>query len=385
MPFNAELAQKVVDSRNRDKALFFAGRGREIASFESALRQSKSSEQAVFRIYQGPPGCGKTSLAHYLRETFSDRTLFIKIGPDEEFNRKALGRRFFDESTKKSVAPPLQNLAAAAANRFLGEPITTAVEGWIVKAKTKSLTVVVHIDEAHALGVDREPTLRSLHEVGAGVPCVVLLSGLEPAEERITSIDGLSRLSDDAVVTMSSLEDRHCVESTKKMLRELGDQKDLHNLGELSAELSRGWPAHLHSAQKAICKNLIEAGGDYRRLDFARIKKRTDEMRHQYYESRLKSVFPKERKLLLHIISEIKDKAPLPLNRIDEICQTEKLKHSVRPHHFAPEQVSDLLIGKGVLTKAGNDYSLAIPSMGEWAKNQIERSTPSENQTGLRR
>ncbi len=208
---------------------------------------------------------------------------------------------------------------------------------------------------------------------------MVLFTGLEHTEERITSINGLSRLSQNAVVPMSSLEHQNCVESTKKMLRDLGGKEDLFGLAELSANLSRGWPAHLHSAQRAICENLIEVEGDYRSVDFEEVERRSDELRFEYYENRLKAVLPKERNLLLHIASEIKENAPLQMRHIDKICRSAKSKHGERSHDMPAEEISDLLLVKGIITKRFDGpnqiYKLAIPSMGEWAKQQIKRDT----------
>ena len=52
-----------------------------------------SKPQAVFRIYQGPPGCGKTSLAYHLAETRAKNTLFVRCDPEDLIDSSSLLKR----------------------------------------------------------------------------------------------------------------------------------------------------------------------------------------------------------------------------------------------------------------------------------------------------
>ena len=79
MTFNAELAHQIAYKDSpRDKARYFEGREHEITQFLYGLAASEDRDQAIFRIYQGAPGCGKTSLANHLAETTED-AVFIKL------------------------------------------------------------------------------------------------------------------------------------------------------------------------------------------------------------------------------------------------------------------------------------------------------------------
>ncbi|MYA17577.1 MAG: ATP-binding protein [Gammaproteobacteria bacterium] len=69
MAFNFELARERLERRNLPATLYFAGRHDEIRQFDAALGESERvGKQAVFRIYQGAPGCGKSSLVGRLRQ-----------------------------------------------------------------------------------------------------------------------------------------------------------------------------------------------------------------------------------------------------------------------------------------------------------------------------
>ena len=381
MPFDAKLAHRVTLD-DRDIAPFFAGRKAEIGSFEDALEASKLKEQAVFRIYQGAPGSGKTSLAHHLSGKLSDRIAFVRISPAEELSLKSLGKKLRNEWMKNAFTPQVGDLVVAACAHLAGEALTEAAVNAIATAKRKGHSLVIHIDEAHEFPKDSELALRSLHQVGAEVPCVVLLTGLEHTAERITSIRGLSRLSSDAVNNMGPLEDEACAQSTRKMLQALGNKEDLCGMAEFAAELSRGWPAHLHSAQRAICENLIEVDGNYRGLDFEAVENRADELRHQYYEARMAhAIFQRDRALTNVILKSVDDHKPEDLPHLGEICFDLIGKHAKKRRGFlsvTPEMSADFaqsLVEKGIVTtnQETRRYELAIPSMAEWAEQKIKQ------------
>ena len=81
MGFDSDQARKFIDLGDRDIAPFFAGRVAEIRHFESAFNTLgwEDKRVAAFRIFQGAPGCGKTSLVEHLRQRHSDDTLFVDI------------------------------------------------------------------------------------------------------------------------------------------------------------------------------------------------------------------------------------------------------------------------------------------------------------------
>ena len=82
MAFNAALASRIEKGGDRDVAPYFAGREREMSHFDDALVEvDYKKKQTVFRVFQGAPGCGKTSLLHHLRETRREDQdlLFVEV------------------------------------------------------------------------------------------------------------------------------------------------------------------------------------------------------------------------------------------------------------------------------------------------------------------
>lgn len=121
--FDVELAKDLAAQRDRDVAPFFARRTVEIERFDGAFRELRSQPggQAAFRICQGPPGCGKTSLLHRLKEKFADRALFVELktaprrrGRPARPNPRS---RAFAFPARRSRRPRLQGLRRTVAAR----------------------------------------------------------------------------------------------------------------------------------------------------------------------------------------------------------------------------------------------------------------------------
>lgn len=116
MAFDRELARDLSDRKDRDTAPFFAGRRDEIQRFDSAINEMVKHDprdrRAVFRIYQGAPGCGKTSLITHLQKTRSDDLLFVEIDESYLVSREALRDRVREvaaaEGRSATESPPQQ-------------------------------------------------------------------------------------------------------------------------------------------------------------------------------------------------------------------------------------------------------------------------------------
>lgn len=81
LAFNSDQARKFIELGDRDIAPFFAGRAAEIWHFESSFTTLdwENTRTAAFRIYQGAPGCGKTSLVEHHRQRYSDETPILGV------------------------------------------------------------------------------------------------------------------------------------------------------------------------------------------------------------------------------------------------------------------------------------------------------------------
>jgi len=335
MTFNTELARKLKFD-DRDVAPFFAGRQAEIKSFETALESAEEKSQAVFRIYQGAPGCGKTSLAFHLPKITAETTIFTRFSETDNFDKA--GR---------------------------------------VKHVPKNAKVVIHIDEAHSMGEKFDGFLKALHVKGVGWPCVVLLTGLNQTRSRVVGIKGLSRLAKDVTINMGAMAHEECVASTIDMLGAIGAIGDREDAARRTASLSFGWPQHLTTAQEALRDELIreEIAGDLSKADFARIKRQSGESRASYYKSRIEHGLPSRNKALtLRMLDALRTRPIcMDIQELGERCAQIIESHpQTGRFQILPDQgldYAEALIQKGVVVETDKGFEIAIPSMGDWAAN----------------
>ena len=347
MPFDHELAQQLMRRKDRDTAPFFAGRVDEIRRFDDALRALEDFDgldaRAVFRIYQGAPGCGKTSLITHLRKVRpTEIGLFVDIQLEDLRSISALTQRVRSEAERQGSA--------------------------------KGTKIVLHMDEAQVVEASAQPGLLMLHTRGLGVPCICVLTGLGHTADRLSSIAGLSRLSSDAVVNMGPMSEDECAESTRMILdacRTHGGDDEKRQAAASVAGLSRGWPQHLHGAQSALCREMLRNQGSLDDVDWDRVRSESDRSRQEYYHRRLfNTVLDMVPDATAQIVSKVRQERPQRLFDLEGLCEAEIGRMGLdreRRFRATPEEFAVALVERGVLAITPEGwYDIAIPSMGEW-------------------
>ena len=392
MSFNAELAEEIAYRESpRDKARYFEGRTHEIRQFDNSLDMSLRREQAIFRIYQGAPGCGKTSLAQQLAETRKDLAAFIKLTSSDLTDYGTMLARVRDAASKQ---PGKQGhmaalWAGAALERLTGRSLSQEIQETAKTHLTDELRFVLHIDEAHSIKDSALDVLAELHAQGlskAGkVPCVVLLTGLAHTRRHISAHPGLTRAGDTATTNMTTMAPGECAASTERMLAELdpgeADSDARQHLARMSAAWSFGWPRHLLSAQKAICEALLQAKGGFRDISFPHIEKQCVDRRADHYEERMQDVteYPDHPQAFLHILAELQTtRTPQTTDHLALLCGEHINNHAVisKPPEYA-DAVAQHMVAKGLVERKDGIWTLPIPSMASWAEQELQRNQPS--------
>ena len=374
MTFNAELAEELLQRRDRDTAPFFAGRRDEIRQFDAALRESeRGGEQAVFRVYQGAPGCGKTSLVGRLRQIRSEGALFVDIRKRHLVSEDALVERVRDAVAH---AGSTGTRIAATALRAIGprlrvQPVGNALGEALVDKAVGRTKVVLYMDEAQLIDHSEQPGLVRLHAYGLEVPVVCLFTGLSHTADRIGSIEGLSRLASNAVVNMGGMSEEECAESTSMMLDELGVVGARSEAARMVAALSQGWPQHLHGAQTALCRELLRTDGVLPEVNTARVRMESDRSRWEYYERRLSgSVLGEWPALTAGVVARVAAERPPTPPAITKLCRNEVQRQGLEndpDFEVTPKKFATTLIERGVLcVTPDRRYDVAIPSMSQW-------------------
>ena len=383
MTFNRQLASDLANEDDRDIAPFFVGREAEIRAFDIAVHQATRKPQAIFRIYQGPPGCGKTSLAAHLAKIRADNTLFVPIDPEHLVSTRSLmeGIRAATLDTLSDTAKLGATIIAAVGARVGLTPITDAAREAVTTVLNRDLRLVLHLDEAHAIVPDSAEALRKLHTTGLGVPCVMAMTGLGHTASRVTSINGLSRLASDAVIDMGEMSKDECALSTTRMLvaLDVSTRRDmLEDWAARVAELSHLWPQHLKGAQSALCGELLRVDGVADDVDMGVVRADSDARRIAYYTARLNHpVFQIDGDLTKRILVDIAE-AELPdtsQGRLRQVCEVaiERGGFSDWPEFQSLPRTafSDALLEKGIVSGKDGRFAVAIPSMVDWAADEL--------------
>ena len=384
MAFNVELAQELLQRRDRDTAPFFAGRHDEIRQFDEALRESEhGGEQAVFRIYQGPPGCGKTSLVDRLRRIRSQGVVFVDIRKPHLVSEDALVERVRDAvADAGSVGTRIAaTMLRAIGSRLRVQPVGEALGEAIVDKTVGKTRVVLHMDEAQLIDDNEQPGLVRLHVYGLGVPAVCLFTGLSHTADRIGGIEGLSRLASNAVVNMGAMSEEECAESTSMMLDELGVVGMQSEAAQMVAALAHGWPQHLHGAQTALCRGLLRTQGVLKDVDATEVRSESDRRRHEYYDRRLSgSVLGEWPKLTAGVVARVREERPATPPALTKLCRNEIERQGLDndpDFEATPKEFSTTLVERGVLSfTSDRRYDVAIPSMGQWLERMSGKPGP---------
>ena len=385
MTFNAELAKQIAfEDIPRDEARYFEGRAKEIEQFRFSLNASTRRDQAVFRIYQGAPGCGKTSLAAHLAKITPD-AVFIKLSDRHLTDFASMMERIKSAASKQEgrYAVTATHWITIAIERLAGRTLTEELQKAAQQHATDGLRFVLHVDEAHSLKNNALDVLKELHVGGLGeadqIPCVVVLTGLGHTQRHINRHPGLTRAGDSTTINMTAMTSQECADSTLRMLAELEpDEGSLavgQSLASLAAETAYGWPRHLLSAQRAICEALLEANGNVFALDHNQIKARCAELRAEYYEERMKDVDAPggDDELTKQIIAQLPKKVVRASDwQLDEFCEQEvrKLWPSDKPIPDI-EKTRGSLKENGIVERKDGVWALSNPSMAAWAAQQL--------------
>ena len=377
MPFNHILAAELARGDDRDQAPFFAGRDAEIRAFEEAVHDAGRKDQALFRIYQGPPGCGKTSLAAHLAKTRSDNILFVTCEVWDLADADALSRRIKRAALARGGAfARTAALIAETVGEHLGlRTAADAAADRLAVRSARDTTLVLHMDEAHARAPRVGDMLVGLHTTGIGVPCVMMMTGLGQTRSVVTAIHGLSRLARNATVEMGAMTEQECAESTLMMLDALGVDgatPEHEALAGLTGELAHEWPQHLHCAQVSLCEELLRTDGALREVDTRQVRERSDAMRHAYYDLRLDyAPFRIDRPTTRRILVEIARRDVRGDIELEGVCagaiERAGLSEPFANRGTTPLLFADALIDKGIVRENKGLWRVAIPSMADWA------------------
>ena len=391
---------------DRRRALFFVGREREIAAVEKicarALEATSAGErfEGATRLVQGAPGAGKTSLLAELARRWGDRALGVggqdPLGPPAGTPLPVMlewGSLHSGEEVAQAILRVLAPKREEACRRtrtgdasgFLGllglragarAGSSTAPPALSIEELAHALPpaewtrpVCLMVDEIQQAEPEARDVLSRLHQGNHGLPIVPLLAGLGSSQDVLQGRVGLTRLDIDAVHDLGALSPAEACEAVEAMLSEYKVDRTgaPADWPDRLAELSDGWPQHLHNGMRALADGLARAGGRLADVDAGAVLDREEDLRGRAYWARTSPEMRVARCLVAAVLAALPEDGADDSAIIEEVDrQTDANPDLARwrlPEGMNSRDFMGHLVHRGVLQRGpGGLFVCPIPS-----------------------
>ena len=386
-------------SRISDRKLtpFFVGRSEVLEDIEWTCSQAfqdyragRRTEDAT-RLIQGAPGAGKTAILGFLEERWNarrrdgDRTAPIAI--------RLAGQQLtgwddlFLHMEGKLPAGPLTRFFGLFRNRLtmkLNLPfleVSSRADRASTSADDFIAPVCLMIDEVQNLKSngagnihdDVKEVFATLHLGTHGLPFVPVLAGL-------------SRLPSGAVHSLPALvpeEARRSVEMFLTHFGVRGGEADRERWTGLIAQISQGWPQHLHTALNELAGALAKNEGNLAGIDADAVQAEIHARREDDYRSRLSPVCRRATGLLGAVAGAMKPDGERPgsvIKLIRHFTAHDDPEWSL-PEGMTAEACYDEMLRAGILQDDAGTVTCPIPSFRTWL---VRSAAVARDDGGLR-
>ncbi len=379
---------------DRQSALFFAGRAREIEAVERTCAAALDSVRAgapfqgATRLFQGAPGAGKTALLTALQQRWgkpdapADAPLPVVLEWGHLHSEAVVAGAIL-----KAVDPAMEEtyrrtgtVGLDAGLRIPGVSVGGRVSGStappsltfleLVRAVPPSAwtrPVCLMVDEIQMVNTPTMNVLNQLHSGSHGLPIVPLYAGLGSSLD-VLATHGLSRLAIDAVHDIGALAPEEAQGAVRMMFERY--RVDLegvdHDWPSELASLSECWPQHLHNAMRALAEGLVAVGGRLAAVDSARVLDRDRHYRTISYSRRVSPAMDEARCLVGAVMAALPEeglRAGQVLAAITRFAKTDMDPEWGLPDGMTARGFLHHLVHQGALQR-GTDklYHCPIPS-----------------------
>ncbi len=311
-----ELKQFIADSNDRTRNQFFVGRKDILGKLEGLnqgvyLKHSRGEAnpaEGTTTLIQGPPGIGKTSVLETLRKKSirelkeagpGHKTIPVMIKDPGTLSFDYLGHRIASsiEDLKKELG---NNQFSETVGKVLSTVSSVTVKGFTFDLNQlksdpplvpKNFTVLLMIDEVQQVPEGKETeaakVLLRLHAGSNNYPIFPVLAGM-PNSADILARCGLYRYRTGGLTNLYPLTPDDVMKSLTKFIEYFGiagDDDTIEIWANKVVDWSDCWPKHLHNCMLAIGEELLRIDGKLDLVDDNIAKKRSMEMRVDYYET----------------------------------------------------------------------------------------------------
>ncbi len=417
-----DALKKFSELTDRGDTPFFGGRTDEIATVENALKRIQRRTQedhwhpagGETVLFQGAPGAGKSALLYHLakvwRSSGQNAPVVVNTALTHYLDEGRLALRIA-EAVDPEIATSFRHSDTIHSN--LSADVGGCIPGAITESGSAELglqaedaplelslsavkdtlldlkrPVVLILDEAQGLECfDAEtvlPVISQLHKGSHGGPILTVFAGLAYSSG-VLGERGIARFSQGHEITLSALTSEEARQIVLRMLAEFrvrGDKELKNQWAHTLANVSCGWPQHLHVAMQALAVELLSAStpGNLEPVDShfgSEVLKASAQAREQYYERRIDDELVVALDLVAETLRQIGSGAfrANVLAHIREAARPDYGTKSLPEGHDA-EMFLERMIRRGVLQHAsGHKLVCPIPALQNYIERLAKRIT----------
>ena len=406
---------KFVRTGDRDDARFFVGRTgviEHIGDVCGSVRESAGAgrgPKGATQLLRGAPGAGKTAILSELTRLWEaggkEKPATVMLEP-ADLGDPASVATLIAEAVWPGASSDWRTQRSWSVGGAVGVGGTGAdgrTEGSVYPedahlntlkrmrpGRTWPRPVCLMVDEIQTVGPEAGPMLLALHTAWHGLPVVPVYAGLGDSHDTLRAA-GLTRLESEAVHEIDALGGGEAASAVERMLEEFrvptGDARV--NWPSLIANVSDGWPQHLHNGMRALAKGLLECGGALADVDAARVRQREREFRAASYSRRRSDEIRRARFLVAELMRQLPEKGSEDSTIVRQIRSLARPLDEPEgdgwslPKGRDEEWFLKHLVHQGVLQFNGNDlYSCPIPSFRSYLMEKGGLAPPLPELTG---
>ncbi|MCY4593067.1 MAG: ATP-binding protein [Alphaproteobacteria bacterium] len=394
-------------SRSSDRQLtpFFVGRRDEatdiLRQLDAASQRYGSGNPApaagATRLIQGAPGAGKSSLLFELARRWdaaggnAPRAVMLSLPDFSDSETLAAG---IVRQLSPDGAAGLRQTGTATSGGSVRLPGVTASYSRSATTGPRGARDLLHtldwsrpaclmIDEIQAFAGNATAfeNLLEFHLGTHGLPIVPVFAGLASARA-VLAWHGFSRLSSGAVHTLGCLDQADAVDAVGRFLDHY--RVDLSGAEcdwpDRLAELSDGWPMHLHNAMRALAVALAPVSGRLAGVDTAAVEQHAMDLRREAYfqlqDGRLEEACSLVAAVLQALPAEGARKSEV-IGRIEQLARPESPAWRL-PAGLSASTFFEFMVHRGVFQPGPeNLYACPIPSFRQFLIEEGKPPTPA--------
>ncbi len=375
---------------DRGESPIFVGRERETEhillqaeSIGAAHAAGRGTEGATI-VISGCPGSGKSAFLKYFARAFSTLELTNTVLVPALCTHHALGARNEDElkaqlaklaiENKGGGHKILQTLAAEVGKKLKVEETLKRLEEKITKDWGRRTVVCLLVDEIQNVTDENRVALELLHTRSLSPPVLPIYAGLDDSVEQLQRVGRISRLSDEARMTMGPLRENAAKEAAGQLFdnyRVRSDGPTRRAWAQAIEDEALDFAQHLHSALKSASGVLVAGGGTARAEDITQVREGTRTRRERYYAEKLDATLAGHGKAILDVVARA-TRTSKPLVEDDLAMDAAQAMQKHRPRPSGYDEHDGLTLIKQVrrrgilhLTAEGR-AEVPIPSLRTW-------------------